>query len=190
MKTLVKQSTIKLLRNPFLVYLLKFAVIFCVLYFGTLAVIGLASPVGWYSPFVDHHMDYVSWLKNSLINASKFILSIFSIPTVKEPGFMLSYPHGRAVIIAMDCVGYGVYSFWVAFVVANKGKSIRKLMWVVGGLLALWFINTIRITLVLVAINKGWPMPLGIDHHTWFNICAYLLIFLMIWLYDRSKLAD
>jgi exosortase/archaeosortase family protein len=74
----------------------------------------------------------------------------------------------------------------VAFVVANKGRWVKKLIWVVGGLLALWFINTVRITLVLVAINKGWPMPLGIDHHTWFNICAYLLIFLMIWLYDRS----
>ncbi|HEU5053428.1 MAG TPA: exosortase/archaeosortase family protein [Hanamia sp.] len=190
MKTLVKQSTIKLLKNPFLIYLLKFGVIFCVLYFGTLAVIGLASPVGWYSPFVDHHMDYVSWLKNSLIDSSKFILSLFSIQTVKVPGFALTYPHGKAVLIAMDCVGYGVYSFWVAFVVANKGGWVRKLIWVVGGLLALWFINTVRITLVLVAINKGWPMPLGIDHHTWFNICAYLLIFVMIWLYDRSKLAD
>lgn len=190
LKTLVKQSTIKLLRNPFLIYLLKFAVIFCVLYFGTLAVIGLASPVGWYSPFVDHHMDYVSWLKNSLINASQFILSLLSVHTVKEPGFVLAYPSGKAVVIAMDCVGYGVYSFWVSFVVANKGRWVKKMIWVVGGLLALWFINTIRITLVLVAINKGWPMPLGIDHHTWFNICAYLLIFLMIWLYDRSKLAD
>jgi hypothetical protein len=34
--------------------------------------------------------------------------------------------------------------------------------------------------------DKGWPMPLGIDHHTWFNIFAYGLIFLMIWMYDRA----
>jgi exosortase/archaeosortase family protein len=149
--------------------------------------IGLAAPAGWYSPFVDHHLDYVSWLKNSLIGGTKLILSLFSIPTVKEPGFVLSYPNGKAVIIAMDCVGYGVYSFWIAFVAANKGKFRKKTLWIVFGLLALWFINVVRITLVLVSINKNWQMPLGIDHHTWFTICAYLMIFLMIWLYDRRS---
>ncbi|MEP6584756.1 MAG: hypothetical protein ABJA90_10835, partial [Ginsengibacter sp.] len=90
------------------------------------------------------------------------------------------------VFIAMDCVGYGVYSFWTAFVIANSGKFLKKVIWIIGGLLALWLVNVIRISLFLVAINKGWPMPLGIDHHTWFTIAAYLLIFLLIWLYDRS----
>jgi exosortase/archaeosortase family protein len=79
-----------------------------------------------------------------------------------------------------------VYSFWIAFVAANKGRVLKKTLWIVFGLLGLWLINVIRITLFLTAINKGWPMPLGIDHHTWFNIFAYLLIFLMIWFYDRS----
>lgn len=176
----------KLLKNPFVVYLLKFTVIFCVLYFGTLVIIALAAPAGWYSPTVDHHLDYVTWLKNSLIGGSKFILSLFSISTYKEPGFVLTFPGGKAVIIAMDCVGFGVYSFWIAFVAANKGKAVKKILWILVGLLALWFINVVRITLVLVAINKGWAMPLGIDHHTWFTICAYLLIFCMIWLYDKS----
>ena len=179
-------TKIKLLKNPFFIYLLKFTAIFCILYFGTLVVIGLAAPIGWYSPFVHHYFDYVSWLKNSLVSATKFILSLFSIQTYKEPGFALTYPGGKAVIIAMDCVGYGVYSFWVAFVAANKGKVVKKIIWITGGLLALWFINVVRITLVLVAINKEWTMPLGIDHHTWFTVSAYLLIFFMIWLYDRS----
>lgn len=86
----------------------------------------------------------------------------------------------------MDCVGYGVYSFWIAFVAANKGKITSKIKWIVFGLLGLWFINVIRITLFLTAINKGWPMPLGLNHHTWFNIFAYLLIFFMIWWYDKD----
>jgi exosortase/archaeosortase family protein len=98
---------------------------------------------------------------------------------------MLRYGQGNAVIIAMSCVGYGVYSFWIAFVVANKGRLLKKLIWIICGVLALWLINVIRITLFLTAINKDWPMPLGIDHHTWFNIFAYSLIFLMIWLYGR-----
>jgi len=87
----------------------------------------------------------------------------------------------------MDCVGYGVYSFWIAYVAANAGTVLKKMGWIISGLLILWFINVIRITLFLVAINKGWPMPLGIDHHTWFTIAAYGMIFILIWLYDKTS---
>ena len=149
--------------------------------------IGLAAPGGYYSPFIEHYLDYVSWIKNSLINATAGILSIFHVPTIKEPGFALRITGGRAIIIAMDCVGYGVYSFWIAFVAANTGTLRRKVTWIIAGLLILWLINVIRITLFLVAINKGWPMPLGIDHHTWFTIAAYGMIFILIWWYDKTS---
>jgi exosortase/archaeosortase family protein len=175
------------LRNKNLwIYFIKFAGVFCILYFGTLAVIGFSAPGGVYSPFVAKYFDYVSGIKISLIGAAGFILSVFGIQTHTEPGFLIRINGGRGVIIAMNCVGYGVYSFWIAFVAANSGKFWKKFRWIVSGVLALWLINVIRITLFLVAINKGWPMPLGINHHTWFNIVAYLMIFILIWLYDKS----
>ena len=149
-------------------------------------VIGLAAPGGYHSMFIQKYLDYVSWIKRSLINTTAFTLSLFQISTIKEPGFALRFTGGRAIIIAMNCVGYGVYSFWIAFVVANRGAASKKIAWITMGLVALWLINDIRITLFLLAINKGWPMPLGIDHHTWFAIFAYLLIFILIALYDRS----
>lgn len=173
-------------KNPFLIYLIKFAAVFCILYFGTLAWIGIAAPGGVYSPFVEKYLDYVSWIKISLVNATGWILSIFGISTLKQPGFLIRFEGGRGVIIAMDCVGYGVYSFWIAFVAANTGTLSRKIKWILFGVLALWFINVLRITLFLTSINKGWPMPLGLDHHTWFNICAYIFIFGMIIWYDKT----
>jgi exosortase/archaeosortase family protein len=112
---------------------------------------------------------------------------VFNIETLKEPGFILRIAGGRGVIISMSCVGYGVYSFWIAFVAANTGTFRKKAGWIFMGLLILWFINVIRITLLLLAINKGWPMPLGIDHHTWFTVAAYTMIFILIWLYDKKK---
>ena len=173
--------------NPFLFYLLKFAGIFCLCYFGTRAVIGLAATGGHYSPFVAKYLDYVSWIKRSLINTTAGILYLFDIKTHTEPGFLLRINGGRAIEVSMSCVGYGVYSFWIAFVAANTGSFWKKSRWVTGGLLVLWSINVTRITLFLLAINRGWPMPFGIDHHTWFNIAAYLAIFIFIYLYDRSS---
>ncbi|MBS1735475.1 MAG: exosortase/archaeosortase family protein [Bacteroidetes bacterium] len=148
--------------------------------------IGLAAPGGYHILFIEKYLDYVSWIKISLIKATAFILSLFHIPTVSEPGFLIRFKGGRGVFIAMDCVGYGVYSFWIAFVIANKGVFWKKIKWIIIGVAGLWFINVIRITLFLTSINQGWPMPLGLDHHTWFNIIAYLLIFFMIWIYDKS----
>ncbi len=178
-------------RHPLFIYILKFAGIFCILYFGTLAIIGLASPVSYYSPFVDKYLDYVSGLKNTLLYGTKFILSVFQIPTEILPDFAIKIIDGKGVIVAQSCVGFGVYSFWIAFVAANKGSFWRKAKWIALGLLSLWLINVIRITLFLLAVNKGWPMPLGLDHHTWFNIFAYLLIFILIWWYDkRNKILE
>ena len=104
-------------------YLVKFIGIFCICYFGTLLVIGLAAPGNYYSPFVQKYLDYVSWIKVSLIKATGFMLSLFSIQTHPEPQFLIRINGGRGVLIAMDCVGYGVYSFWIAFVAANSGSS-------------------------------------------------------------------
>ncbi len=94
--------------------------------------------------------------------------------------------NGSAVNLVYSCLGYGVTSFWIAFVFANNGSWKRKWVWMTGGALALWIINVLRIGLVLVANNKNWGVPLGLNHHTWFNMVAYMLIFILIYFYDRS----
>ena len=171
----------------FITFVTKFLLLFALLYFGTLGIIGLAAPGKLYSPFVDQHLDYVSGIKNALMYGTKGILNLFGITTVIEPNFTIRFIRARGVIISMNCVGYGVYSFWIAYVAANKGNWQKKLAWIAGGLLLLFAINTIRITLFLTAINKGWPMPLGIDHHTWFTVFAYGAIFGMIFLLNHRS---
>lgn len=170
----------------FLRFIAKFLFTFGLLYLGTLAVIGLASPDGYYSPFVDKYLDYISGIKNLLLYSTKAILSIFGIATNMEPDYAIRIVNGRGVWIAMDCVGYGVYSFWIAYIVAGTITIKKKMGWILGGLLLLFIINDIRITLFLVAINKGWPMPLGINHHTWFTIFAYGAIFTMMYFFEKN----
>jgi exosortase/archaeosortase family protein len=94
---------------------------------------------------------------------------------------------GVGVRMVYSCIGYGVMSFWAAFVFANKGSWQKKTGWILGGLTALWIINILRVGLLLLATHKHWPIPFSWDHHTWFNIFAYALIFIMIYFYDRSN---
>ncbi len=86
-----------------------------------------------------------------------------------------------------SCVGYGIMSFWGAFILANTAALKRKLLWIIGGWLVIWCINVIRVCLLLVSINNNWSMPFGWDHHTWFNVVAYFFLFVLIYFYDHSE---
>ena len=172
--------------KAFIRFVVKFLLVFAACYFGTLAWIGITVPGGIYSQFSDRYLDYVTWIRNSLLYGSKFQLSLFGIETYIAGDYNLRMVNGRGVRMVYECVGYGVMSFWIAFVVASAGSLKRKLFWLATGLIGIWLLNITRVSLLLVATNKGWPMPLGLDHHTWFNIFAYLFIFIFMYLFNRQ----
>lgn len=67
----------------------------------------------------------------------------------------------------------------------------KKITWLVAGLLFVWLINVLRISLMLLSINKHAKMPFNLDNHTFFNIMAYSAIFLLMFFYDKlSKKVD
>ncbi len=179
--------------KAFILFVAKFLLVFAACYYGTLAWIGITVPGGIYSPLIDHYLDYVTWVRNSLLYGSKFQLSLFGIDTYIAGDYNLRMVNGRGVRMVYECVGYGVMSFWIAFVVASAGSLKRKIFWLATGLIGIWLLNITRVSLLLVATNKGWPMPLGLDHHTWFNIFAYLFIFIFMYLFnrqDKSQVTD
>lgn len=172
--------------KQFLLYTIKFLAVFAIAYFGTIAWIGLAAPGNYYSSFIDQHLDYITWLRSSLLHTSKWFLSLTGTATIIPDAFSLQVVNGKAVHIGYDCIGYGVMSFWLAFVIANSGTVLIKMIWVLGGLIILWLINILRISLFLVSYNKNQSMPFNLDNHTFFNITAYIAIFILIYFFDKS----
>lgn len=173
-------------KKDLLIFITKFIICFCILYFGTLAIIGLSSPESYYSPFIAKHLNYIDWLRSTYLHTCKAVLSLFNYQSTITDKYTLRINHANAIRMVFTCIGYGVMSFWTAFIIANNGTIKNKILWIFAGLLMIWCINTLRITMVLIANYKHWSYPLGFDHHTWFNIVSYLFIFLLIYLYDRS----
>jgi exosortase/archaeosortase family protein len=158
------------------------------LYFGTIAIIGLSAPEGYYSSFVAKYLNFIPAFRDSLLYASKCFLALLGYETYQSAPTQLRMAGGAgAVNLVYTCLGYGVTSFWLAFVFANTGSFKKKLLWMIGGSVALYIINVIRISLTLLGNSKKWHFPFGWDNHTWFNIVAYLTIFAMIYLFDRSQ---
>lgn len=168
-------------------YLFKFVGAFCLLYFGTKAFIGLTIPGGYYFPFLQNHLDYISLLRKSLLLGTRNFLSFFGYHCNIEKVFYLRMLMGKSVHIVYSCLGYGIISFWIAFIFANHGSFTRKCIWIVGGIITIWGINVLRIAMLLLAINNKWNLFFGLNHHTWFNIITYIFIFIGIYFYDRSN---
>lgn len=170
-----------------LIYLLKFIGAFCILFFGTEAIIGLSAPEGHYSGFVAKYLNYIPAFRNILLLSSKYFLDLIGYSAYLSSDIHLSLVDGGRVQLVYSCIGYGVTAFWLAFVFANTGSWKKKLFWMIGGAAVLYIINVIRISLTLLGNSNKWRFPFGWDNHTWFNIAAYGAIFLMIWVYDRGS---
>lgn len=171
----------------FIKYLLKFLLTFCILYYGTIAMIGITSPGGYYSAFADQYLDYVSLLRWLLLHSAGNLLQLMGFDIYLKDVYTIKLQNGSGVHVGYDCIGYGVMIFWAAFIFANQLSVVRKIKWMLGGLLLIFVINVIRITLMLMAVNQHWKSPFNLDNHTWFNIAAYIAIFTMMWFFDRAQ---
>ncbi len=175
--------------NKYILYLVKFIGAFCILYFGTKAIIGLTVPGGYYSPFVARYLDYPSLLRNSLLHGTRMMAAVFGFDTYIRDAYHVTMVNGRGVHLVYACLGYGLLSFWISFVFANGGSFFKKMKWMIGGCVAIWLINVMRISLVLIAANRHWKIKVTMEQHTLFNIIVYACILLMMWLFQRSDRA-
>lgn len=175
-----------LLRDKkFLRFLIVFIGTFSVFYLASRFLRGLAIPGNYYSAFVDQYFDIAHFFKVILVKGAGLLLSLFNVENYDNK-YVLRLPLGRGIIMSDSCIGFGVMSFWIAFVVASGNSVKHTLGWICLGLFLIYIINITRVALLLLAINRNWGIPIELDHHTWFNIAAYLLIFTMIYFFNKQ----
>lgn len=172
--------------NPFYKFLFFFLSLFTLIYFGFQFISGLAVEGGNYSPFVAKYFNIASWVRQALIFCTKQLVALLGINSYVENEYVLRAEGGAGIKLIYGCLGIGVYSFWIAYTVASTYNFLKKISWLFVGLFILWTVNVLRISLVLISLKNNWVFPLGLDHHTWFNIVAYIFIFLLIFLFEKN----
>ena len=60
-------------------------------------------------------------LRASLLWGAKGLLALFNYKTYLPDKYHLLMKGGSGVHIVYSCIGYGVMSFWGAFIIANTG---------------------------------------------------------------------
>jgi len=163
-------------RERFFVF--RFLFIFLVLYYFNLMFIGITGEGGkYYFSFVDQYLNYIRWLRESIIYCSSLLLEILNYDTIRLP-YHLKIINGVRVGVGYDCLGYGLMSLHIALALAYPFKYKIRRWYLFGGLSLIYFINCIRIAAVGIAYTNY--RNINIDHHFIFNIIAYFVIFAMM----------
>lgn len=148
---------------------------------------GIVSSEGsYYSPFLDQNFNYIQWIRALLMHTSQVLARGMGTNTVISGSQIMEVGNGIEVEIWLPCLGLGIMSFWTAFILTNSGGWIRKLAWWIGGVLCVMFINSWRIALFIVALDRNWAQNSNVDHHDLFNVAAYTMIGILMYSYKEG----
>lgn len=123
------------------------------------------------------------FLSLQLVYASAFLLSILGyIPELtiatEEVVIDVEGSTGMGVWVGEPCNGLTLFSLFAIFIIAYPGLWKHKAWFLPVGILAIHFINIIRIT-VLTLIAKDHAEYLDINHNYTFTIIVYSFVFVL-----------
>ena len=176
-----------LFKNEGFLFIVKFLCLFTLFYYFNLFFISITSKEdNAFYVFLKRNLDYIDWLRYSILHSSEAFCRLIGIKCHVENIFTIRLDtKNRGLNMVYQCVGYGIMSFWAAFVIANNTSLPKKIYWLIIGCVVIWIINCLRVTVLLAALQNNWPINKYVDHHTMFNIVAYGFIFLLISIYIK-----
>ncbi|HEY4197923.1 MAG TPA: hypothetical protein VGM63_20420 [Mucilaginibacter sp.] len=163
-------------------FIVVFLALFFIFYYFNIFFFGITLPGNHYNAFVAENLNYISGLRNLLLACSAQILTWLGYTAIVNDHQLLVA--GKGVIsVVYSCLGLGIMSFFVAFVIAYPKKIKSKLLFLVPGLLCIQLLNIGRFVLLVLFWNKKKGVIL--DHHTVFNIIVYVIIAISIYFWSR-----
>ena len=169
--------------------ILRFLLVFFVLKFTFNAYIGILSPGGKvYSPFLQHYANLPAWFTYLICKCAKGLLQLGGYSVYQKAMNNVTISGSRGINIIWACLGFGVMSFWTAFVWAHTATRRYKCKWTVIGILLITGINIIRIALIALGFHHNWKAFNAIEPHFAFNVVSYIAIILLTaWFIIRYK---
>jgi len=166
-------------------FILMFLAIFGTVYTFNIAAIAVTTPGGFYWLWAAENCNYIRYWRTMDIQATSIILKLLgyqvsttwqSVLVTGHAGFKLVY----------SCLGYGVMSFFLAFILAFPKKWISKIWMMLFGIILIQALNLVRFIFIALFWKKQLIANL-LDHHTIFNIIIYLVILTIMYKWTQPK---
>ncbi len=162
-------------------FILPFAVYFIFLHYGGRALIGLATPGGYYIEFVNKYFNFLSWLRMFYLHALTFILNGIGMKSYIY-SHSLKVINGTSLRLEYCCLGVGIINFWLAIVFAYPQKMSLKFRYFFLGTFGFVFLNLLRFIVLAIVYSKSMGTPYRhIDYHFIFNCLLYFVQFILLY---------
>jgi exosortase/archaeosortase family protein len=156
-------------------------------YYGSQAYIGITAKGGnYYAPWLDNYFNVTDWLRTFILQSARIFLQILGYSAQVAGKYSLQFPDKTSVTMVYSCLGYGVLSFWSAFILSGEGRWKIKGFFLFAGIFLILVINILRVSFILLAVSHHWVNFSQIDHHFLFNCISYLVIIGMCGFYLRA----
>ncbi len=129
------------------------------------------------------HLDPVNSFSETLIFFTSVLLNLFAYPTTYHEN-ILAIEHSRGIYLGFGCLGFSLMALFASFVLAVPGSWKHKIWFIPAGLIAIQFINIIRLAAMAYTV-KFYPDAFDDNHRIYFKYAVYLLTFVLWWIYIR-----
>lgn len=172
------------LENPSSRFIITFLGLFLIFYCFNIFYMGITAPGNFYSPFLADNLNYIQWLRTLLLSVSSGILEWLGYQTLTTE-YTLHIAGRGGIRLVYSCLGYGVMSFFAAFVLAYPKPLKSKLFFLIFGLILIQALNISRF--ILIALYwRDLPFLGAVDHHTLFNIILYLILIAVLYFWVNA----
>lgn len=173
-------------QNPSIRFVILFLSLFSLFYYFNIFYMGITAPGNYYSLFLDEHLNYISGFRNLLIGISAWIIRIFGYQVFTSDTTLHALNAG-GINVVYSCLGFGVMSFFVAFVIAWPQRSLNSKLWFIPvGLLLIQTLNIARFIMITLFWRNS-PYRSVIDHHTLFNVILYAILLASIYFWINAN---
>lgn len=170
----------QLWNNPSLRFVVLFLALFALFYYFNIFYIGITAPGNHYSEFLDQHLNYIRGFRIFLISVSAALMRLFGYEVFTSDTTLHALNAG-GINVVYSCLGFGVMSFFVAFVIAWPERSIKsKLLFIPAGLILIQVLNIARFILITLFWRTS-ALRSVVDHHILFNSILYVVLLATIY---------
>lgn len=146
------------------------------------------TPTGkYYNPYISEHFNYIQLLRTCLIISTVKIMELLGYFMMYSKTQILAL-NGIPSNINYGCLGFGVFSFWAAFVLAFPKPIKQKIKFLIIGLLTIFSLNVFRlVVLTILTVEIPNEIEYFTYHHDAFNFFVYLILFIMIYYWVKRN---
>lgn len=165
--------------------IIKFVVVMVILYIvfsqGNLFMNSVMSPGGrYYNAFIESNLNYIQALRICLIKPAVWVIELFGYQALHNSTNVLVVT-GPNLNINYSCLGLGMMSFILAFVIAFPVSNKTKPRIILITFLIVYFLNILRIAGLGILMTSFQSQRRYFDyHHEIFNVFIYLVIFYVL----------